>query len=74
MTTLLTTNRIALLQRNLGVAIAAQVVDRGAFDLDATSEGVAAGRWSRGGDLVGFARHFCLVLKSLVIWVGLERW
>jgi hypothetical protein len=55
MSTLLTTNRIALLQRNLGVAVAAQVVDRGAFDLNTASEGIAAGRWGCGGDLVGFA-------------------
>lgn len=57
MSTFLTTNRIALLQRDLGVTVATQIVDRGTFDLHAAYKSVATWRWSRSGNLVGIARH-----------------
>jgi hypothetical protein len=55
--TLLTPNRIAPLERHLAVAVAAQVVDGGAFAGEPAAEGVARGCWGRDGGLVGFAGH-----------------
>jgi hypothetical protein len=56
MTTLFATNRIALLQRDFGVAVTAQVVHRRTAIECIASESVAARRGSRSGDLVGFPR------------------
>jgi hypothetical protein len=64
MTTLFASNRIASLERHLGIAVSAEVVDRGTLDV-AGLELVAG--WDGDGDLVTFTRcHVCdLVFKGL---------
>lgn len=55
MSTLFASNGIALLQRNLRVAVAAQVVNGGAFA--SRLESVAARRGRHNRNLISFARH-----------------
>jgi hypothetical protein len=59
MTTFLAPDRISSLQRDFGVAVAAQVVDGGALDGDPGLEGVASRCRYGGRDLICFARHVC---------------
>lgn len=74
MTTLLTTNRIALLQRNLRITIATEIADGRSFaDYIASWDRYAATIALAGWYLVGFAGHVCnLVLGRRVGWVSGE--
>lgn len=72
MSALLAPDGIALLQRNLGIAVAAQIVDGGAFA--SSLEGVSARRRRHNRNLVSFSRHFALLSKISVCvdqtWLG----
>jgi len=57
MPTLLATDRVAALERHLGVAVATEVVDSGAVARDARLEGVAPRGGRRRGHLILLARH-----------------
>ena len=70
MTALLAPNRITSLQRDLSIAVAAQVVDRGSLDGDTGLKGVAARLRNHGGDLICFSRHACGVLGFVCLGCG----
>lgn len=58
MATLLATDGIASLQRDFGIAVAAEVVDCWTFDRTG-GEVVVVPRGDVDGDLIGFAGHGC---------------
>ena len=59
MPTFLAPNGIAPLERHFTVAVAAQVVDGGAFGGEPAAEGVARRCWGGNRGLVSFAGHSC---------------
>ena len=72
MSTLLASDGISSLQRNLCVAVTTKVIDRWAFDGDSGLEVVAAWKRRVGRDLICFARH--LDLRLLCYECDVLRW
>ena len=70
MTTLLAPNGITSLQRDLSIAVAAQVIDRGSLDGDTGLEGVAARLRNHGRDLICFSGHACGVSRFVRLGCG----
>lgn len=73
MATFFAPDRISPLQWNLRIAITAQVVDGGAFDGQASLEGVAARSRDCGRDLVRFSGHSA-ISRRLECGCGFEEW